>query len=213
MTGKELRCIHRHTIRTHPNCFKKGLIKRDDWWHDKKIGYLDIEASDLNANWGMMLSWCIKYRGDKNIRRGVINKKEIFDYKFDKRILEELMEELKNVDIVVTYYGTGFDLPFLRTRAMYYDIKFPAFGSIYHWDLYYKVRSKIKTHRKSLEVVTKFLGIEGKTHLEPDMLFRAQFGDPKALKELLHHNDEDVIILERLHDRLWRHAKWIRKSI
>ncbi len=213
MTNRELRCIHRHTIKTHPNCFKKGLIKRDDWWHDKKIAYLDIEASDLNANWGMMLTWCVKYRNDKNIRKGVITKKEIFDCKFDKRIIKELMEELKNVDIVVTYYGTGFDLPFLRTRAIYYDIDFPAFGSIYHWDLYYKVRSKLKTHRKSLEVVTKFFGIEGKTHLEPEMLFKAQYGDKKAMKELVHHNEEDVNILETLHNKLWRHAKWIRKSI
>lgn len=209
----ELRCIHRHTIETHPNCFKKGLMKRDDWWHNRTIAYLDIEASDLAANWGMMLSWCLKYRDNDEIKVGAITKKEIFDYEFDKRILDELMEELKNVDIVVTYYGTGFDIPFLRTRAIYYDLDFPAFGSIYHWDLYYKVKSKIKTHRKSLEVVTKFFGIEGKTHLEPEMLFLAQYGDEEAMKQLIHHNEEDVIILEELHNLLWRHAKWIRKSI
>lgn len=211
--SKELRCIHRHTIETHPNCFRTGLIKRDDWWHDKRIAYFDIEASDLSANWGMMLSWCIKYRGDNKIREGAITKKEVFDYKFDKRITEELMEELKNVDILVTYYGTGYDIPFTRTRALFHGLEFPAFGSINHWDLFYKVRSKIKTHRKSLEVVTKFFGIEGKTHLEPQMLFKAQYGDKEAMKQLLHHNREDVIILERLHDLLWSHSKWIRTSI
>lgn len=211
--SKELRCIHRHTIETHPNCFRTGLIKRDDWWHDKRIAYFDIEASDLSANWGMMLSWCIKYRGDNKIREGAITKKEVFDYKFDKRITEELMEELKNVDILVTYYGTGYDIPFTRTRALFHGLEFPAFGSMHHWDLYYKVRSKIKTHRKSLEVVTKFFGIEGKTHLEPQMLFKAQYGDKEAMKQLLHHNREDVIILERLHDLLWSHSKWIRTSI
>ena len=213
MTNKELRCIHRHTEKTHPSCFQKGLIRREDWWHDRTIAYLDIEASDLQANWGMMLSWCLKYRDNDKIKSSVITKEEIFDYKFDERLLKELMKELENVDIVVTYYGTGFDIPFLRTRAMYYDIDFPEFGSMYHWDLFYKVRSKLKTHRKSLEVVTKFYGIEGKTHLEPDMMFRAQYGHPKALKQLLHHNKEDVIILESLHNLLWRHAKWIRKSI
>jgi uncharacterized protein YprB with RNaseH-like and TPR domain len=189
------------------------LIKRDDWWHDKRIAYFDIEASDLTANWGMMLSWCIKYRGDDKIREGVITKKEIFDFKFDKRIFEELMEELKNVDILVTYYGTGFDIPFARTRTLYHGLEFPAYGSMYHWDLFYKVRSKLKTHRKSLEVVTKFYGIEGKTHLEPDMMFKAQYGHPEAMKQLLHHNREDVIILEKLHDLLWSHSKWIRTSI
>lgn len=211
--NKELRCIHRHSIHTHPNCFRKGLIKREDWWRDKTIAYFDIEASDLMANWGLMLTWCLKYRGDENIRDGVITKKEIFDYKYDKRILGELLEELNNVDILVTYYGTGFDIPFVRTRALYYGYEFPAYGSMYHWDLFYKVRSKLKTHRKSLEVVTKYYGIEGKTHLEPEMMFNAQYGHPKALKELLHHNQEDVIILEKLHNILWSHSKWIRTSI
>lgn len=209
----DLRCIHRHSIKTHPKCFEKGLLKREDWWHDRTIAYLDIESSSLDANWGMTLTWCLKYRDDDKIRKGVITKEELFDYRFDARILEELMEELKNVDIVVTYYGTGFDIPFLRTRAIYYDIEFPEFGSMYHWDLFYKVRKNLRTHRKSLEVVTKFYGIEGKTHLEPDMLFKARYGHPEAMKQLLHHNEEDVIILEKLHDLLWRHSKWIRKSI
>jgi len=213
MNEKELKCIHRHTIKTHPNCFRNGLIKRDDWWHDKKIAYLDIEASDLNANWGLMLSWCLKYRGDDRIRSGVVTKDEIYNFKFDKRIIKELLDELKNVDIVVTYYGIGFDIPFIRTRAIYYGLNFPAYGSMYHWDLFFKVRSKLKTHRKSLEVVTKFYGIEGKTHLEPDMMFKAQYGHPQALAQLLHHNEEDVKILESLHDLLWSHSKWIKTSI
>ena len=211
--SRELRCIHRHTAETHPNCFRTGLLKREYWWHDKTIAYFDIEASNLNTNWGIMLSWCLKYRGDDNIKEGVITKKEIFDYKFDKRIIQELLEEFKNVDILVTYFGTGFDNPFVRTRALYYGLEFPAFGTMYHWDLFYKVRSKLKTHRKSLEVVTKYYGIEGKTHLEPEMLFKAQYGDKKAMAELLHHNREDVIILEKLHDLLWSHSKWIRTSI
>lgn len=211
--ARELRCIHRHTAETHPSCFRKGLIKREDWWKDKTIAYLDIEASDLMANWGMMLSWCLKYRDDPKIKEGMITKKEIFDYKFDERILRELLDEMKNVDIVVTYYGTGFDIPFLRTRAIYYGLEFPEFGSMYHWDLFYKVRSKLKTHRKSLEVVTKFYGIEGKTHLEPDMMFKAQYGHKQAMQQLLHHNREDVIILEKLHNLLWSHSKWIRTSI
>jgi len=210
---KVLRCIHRHTIDTHPNCFQQGLIKREDWWHDKTIAYLDIEASNLDANWGFMLSWCIKYRDDDKIVSDIITQKELFEFKFDKRLVKTLIEELKNVDIVVTYYGTGFDLPFIRTRAMGYNIEFPEFGSVYHWDLYYKVRSKMKTHRKSLEVVTKFLGIQGKTHLESEWFMKAKYGNKNALKDLLHHNEEDVIILEKLHDRIWSYSKWIRTSI
>ncbi len=215
MTEKELRCIHRHTIETHPNCFRKGLIKRDDWWHDKCIAYLDIEASNLDANWGFVLTWCIKYRGEDKIVSDTITQKELYNGIFDKRIIKSLLEELKNVDIVVTYYGTGFDIPYIRTRATFWGLEeeFPAFGKMYHWDLYYKVRRAFKLNSNRLGTVTKFFGIEGKTHLDPQWFMRAKYGHKKALKELLYHNEEDVIILEKLHDLLWRHAKWIRKSI
>jgi len=216
MTEKKvLRCIHRHTIETHPNCFRKGLIKRDDWWHNKRIAYLDIEATDLDANWGFMLSWCLKYQNDNKVRRGIITKKEIFNYKFDKRIIAELLKELENVDILVTYYGTKFDITFIRTRALYYgmDDEFPAYGEMYHWDLYYKVRNKFNLHSNKLAVACEFLGIKGKTPLTPEMIFLARYGESKALKKILEHNIGDVVILEELHNRLWRHAKWIRKSI
>jgi uncharacterized protein YprB with RNaseH-like and TPR domain len=213
MTEKEPRCIHRHTIDSHPNCFRKGLIKREDWWHDLRIGYLDIEASNLKANWGIMLSWCIKPRGEKDIIESVITKDEIFNYNFDYRVTGELMDAMTDFDILVTYYGTGFDIPFMRTRALYHGFEFPEFGSIYHWDLYYKVRSKLKLHNNRLETATKFFDIEGKTHLEPEQMIRARYGDPESLKWLLHHNQEDVIILEKLHEKLWSHSKWIRKSI
>jgi uncharacterized protein YprB with RNaseH-like and TPR domain len=213
MNKTEIRCIHRHTIESHPNCFKRGLIKRSDWWHDKRIGYLDIEASNLDANWGFMLSWCIKPRGEKAIYEDVVSQKDLIDFTFDKRITESLVEAMKQFDILVTYYGTGFDIPFIRTRALFNKTSFPEFGSIYHWDLYYKVRGKFKLHRNSLEVVTRFFGIEGKTHLSPEMMMKARYGDSKALKWLLHHNREDVIITEELHNLLWEHSKWIKKSI
>ena len=208
-----LRCIHRHTIEEHPNCFRKGLIKRTDWWFDKTIASLDIETTHLDANWGCMLTWCLKYLNDPKIRHGVIKREELFNGTYDKRILNELMEELENVDILMTYYGTGFDIKFLRTRCMFFDIAFPSFGSIYHWDLYYKVRSKMKLHRNSLAVATKFLGIHGKTPLSGPLLMAARYGEPKALKEILHHNVEDVKITEALYKRLAKHAKWIKKSI
>ena len=215
MTKKVSRCVHRHSIETHPNCFRKGLIKRNDWWHNKTIAYLDIEATNLDANWGLMLSWCLKYRDDKKVRRGIITKKELFNGTFDKRITKELLEELENVDIVVTFYGTRFDIKFVRTRATYWGMEpeFPAYGELYHWDLYFKVRSKYKLSSNRLGVVCDFFGIKGKTKLDPEVLIKARFGDKAALKNILIHNIRDVEILEKLHNILWRHAKWIRTSI
>lgn len=210
----EARCIHRHTKETHPNCFRRGLLKKLRWYEaeDLTIAYLDIETTGLKANIGFMLSWSLKYRGGP-LKSGLVTRKEIFDGKYDKRIVKELLDELANVDIIVTYYGTGFDIKYFRSRALYWGYLFPAYGSIYHFDLYYRVRSLLKIHRNSLDAATKFFGIEGKTPIDISVWNAAQYGDKKALKGVMEHNDADVIILEELFDKLEDYSKWTRRSL
>lgn len=224
--SKELRCIHRHSIEEHPACFAKGLIKwpndrvfsrlTDENWFNYpgyKIGYLDIEVDNLDADWGMILTWCIKEKGTDKLYTGVITKEEIFNEKYDKRIVEELVNALGNFKILVGYYSTNFDMPFIRTRALHYGLEFPGYGDLYHWDLYYTVRNKLKLSRNSLDNATNFLGIKGKTPIEKGIWRRAKFGDEKALEDVLEHNIQDCIITEKLHDKLDFSRKWIRSSI
>jgi uncharacterized protein YprB with RNaseH-like and TPR domain len=214
MNDAEPRCIHRHSIKTHPNCFRRGLIEDPLWWEGKTIGYFDIEVGgSLHADRGLMLAWCIKYKDDENIRSDIINKKELFDYTFDKRIVTSAVKELENIDVLVTYYGKGFDLPYLRSKALFYGIDFPNYGTMFHWDLYYHCKRHFKLGRYSLDNITNYLGISGKTHLDWGMWQLAQYGEPKALEEVLYHCEQDVEILEKLHERIGNFSKWIKTSI
>jgi len=213
---KEPKCIHRHTAKTHPNCFRKGLVKdtKENWWDGKKIGYFDIEVSDLRADWGYTLSWCLKERGKKEIASSVITKEEIFNYDFDKRVIRELVDALKGYDILVTFFGKPFDIKYVRTRAVYWGYEdFPAYGDLFHWDVYFHVKKNFKLGSNRLANVTQFLGIDGKTPLEPGLWMVARVGDKKALQYVLKHNEEDVKILERLHNRIGGFSKWIKTSI
>jgi len=221
-----LRCIHRHTIDEHPACFAKGLIKLPEgarsvkfkkdgtvefvpWWTNPeyKIGYLDIETDNLNANFGKMLTWAIKEKGGKTYYSS-ITRDEIFSYKFDKRITAELLEVLKEFRIIVTYYGKRFDMPFIRTRAVYWglDTEILEYRNLFHWDLYDIIKRKFRFHRNTLETATRFFGIEGehggKNHVEGEIWERAKYGDGEALKYVLDHNIRDVEILEMLHDKV-----------
>ena len=87
----ELRCIHRHTLEEHPACFVKGHIKYDfkddkEWekltgipWYNfpgYRVGYFDIETDNLNADFGSVLTWCIKEKGGTNTY-DVIKKEEL----------------------------------------------------------------------------------------------------------------------------------------
>ncbi len=212
-----LKCKHRHTILTHPNCFRTNNVKlindKAPWWDGQTVAYLDIETSNLKADFGFILSWCIKYKDDPDIRYDVITKKELFNYTFDKRVVQSLVKELQNVDILVTFYGKEFDAKFIRTRALYWEIDFPPYGSIFHWDVYFHAKKDLKLHNGTLETVTQFLGIDGKSRMDFNMLNLARYGHRPSLDILLEHNRQDVIILEKLHKRIGDYSKWIKTSI
>lgn len=218
--NKEPRCIHRHTAKTHPNCFRpkpvttvKTIVQKPTTWYENlRVGYLDIEASNLKADFGMILSWAIKEKGGVTYY-DCVTKDEIFNGTFDKRVVNSLLGRMQEFDILVTYYGTGFDIPFIRARALKHKLSFPRYGSIFHWDIYYKVKSQLAISRKSLTVSTAFLEIDGKTPVTGGHWMQAMYGDPDALGYVVTHNLADVEILEDLHKTLEPFSKWTKKSL
>lgn len=187
------RCKHNHTFLEHPGCYQKP---------PEKIGFFDIEASGLNADFALMLSYCIKVQ-DGKILGSVIKPKELASSTPDKRVLEDCVKDLRKFDKVVTYYGTNFDLPFVRTRCLLYGIDFPVYKEIQHTDCFYWAKSKLNLHRKRLQVVCDFLGIPSKGHpMIPNIWTSAMTGNKKSLKYILEHNEEDVVSLEEVYHRL-----------
>jgi len=236
-----LRCVHRHDIDHHASCFLAGKVNQDQantlyekngkpWYHldGLKIGYLDIESDGLKADFSTMLSWCIKEK-DGPVTFDAVTKDELFSGVSDQRIVESCVNEMLKYKIIVTYYGTGFDVPFLRAKALHYNQYFPSYineeqllkngntkivtvPELYHFDLFYVVKSKLCISRKSLDNACDYLGIPGKTPIDKEMWRRAKYGDPAALNEVISHNVGDVEILEQLHNRLEPFAKFTRKS-
>ncbi|WP_424606861.1 ribonuclease H-like domain-containing protein [Caldisericum exile] len=178
-----------------------------------KAGYLDIETTGLQGDFNYMLSWCIKTANKDEVKFGLVKSEEQVNGTLDKRITKELIEALKEYNVIYTFYGTRFDVAFLRTRALYHDIEFVPYGLIQHRDLYYLVRRILKIHRNRLENVADLLGIKGKTHLEPRIWIRANSGDSEALKYILEHNKADVILLEKVHKKLKNYEAQTRRYL
>jgi len=206
----EGRCKHRHLYSEHPACFVKDVLQKGGTLLE---GYLDIETTGFEANYHHMLTWVIKVRGENEYYTGEINKEDLDNETFDKRICQELVDVLNKFDVIYTYYGTGFDIPFMRSRCMYWGIPFPEFGTLQHKDVYYLSKRLLKLHRKSLDAATHFLGIEGKNHVLGKEWMCARIGHKWALKYVMEHNMLDCDILEKLHDRLSNFAKRTTKSV
>ena len=172
-------------------------------------GYLDIEASQLNASFGHMLTWALKLRGGEILSDFI----KIRSLTEEKRIVKSLIRAMGKVDEVVTYYGTRFDLPFIRTRALYHGLIFPEYMAASHLDLYYVARSRLRMHSNRLGTVADFLGAKGKTNLKPEVWVAASFGDKKAIRYILNHNIADVTILEKVHEKLEPFMRGVQRSI
>ena len=149
-----------------------------------------------------MLSYCIKRAGGEVLKRPIAPA-DIRSHKYDKALCRQFLRDLEEFDRVITYYGTGYDIPFLRTRCLTHNLDFPPMGSVFHTDAYYAVRNKLKLYRNRMEVACDQLGIPSKGHrLTPSVWHDAQTGDAKAIAYVLQHNVEDVISLEALWGRL-----------
>lgn len=191
------KCRHGHTYLEHYSCFLKENPSVEE-----KVGFLDIECSNLDANFGIMLSYCIKPLGKDDIAHGVITKEDIKKYPSDQtdyRIVKLLIKEILKYDRIVTHYGRRFDIPYIRTRALMMDIPFPNFGSIVNDDTWLMARGKLKLNSNRLDVVEKALfGDTPKTRIDFKYWIAGSRGDKKALEYILDHNIKDVQSLERV---------------
>lgn len=229
----EFRCIHRHTIQEHPACFFTGNVKyevsfesdRDfakttklPWYAypGYRIGYFDIETYGDTADFGTILCWAVLDKATGEVFTDCITKEDIDKNPVnpDFRIVKTLVNTLKNFNILVGYYSTRFDMPFIRTRAFVNRVKgFPSYGDIFHFDLYYVVKNKFRLSRNSLERVCDLLGIVGKNHVKPKLWRKALYGDSKALEYVRDHCVQDVKILNELHNKILFTTKHTRRSI
>jgi uncharacterized protein YprB with RNaseH-like and TPR domain len=201
------KCEHSHTGLEHPQCYLRAHGQ------ELKKCFFDIETTGLQGNWDFMLTYSIKPEGEDEVIYGTITKKEIDEGTFDKRIVKECIDALMKFDRVYTYYGTKFDIPFLRTRALELGLDFPIYGSLSHKDVYYIARYKMKLHSNRLETVCDLLGIKGKTHQNPATWRLAKGGNKKALEEILEHNKADTIILEMVYNKLKNFVLELDRSI
>lgn len=206
--NQKRRCKYRHEI--PPGSFTCSYRHPVELPDGERIVYLDIETSNLDANFGLIYSWSCKPQGQAKVYHDIIADRSLDE---ERRILQSLLERMSQFTTVCGYYSTRFDIPFLRTRCMFHNLDFPPYGTIKHLDLYYHVRSKMKLHSNRLQVAADFLGIPGKTPLRGEVWLAASLGSKEAMAYILEHNIEDVKVLEQVHARLEPFYKAIKRSI
>jgi uncharacterized protein YprB with RNaseH-like and TPR domain len=194
-------CRHNHRYSEHPTCF---LEECRDGLPAEKMAFVDIETSNLDADFGYIFCYSLKEQDGELIHR-CVTPKEIRGYKFDQSLMRQFLKDIKGYDRLVGYYSKDrrFDIPYLRSRALKWGLDFPGWRDLLFTDAFDLVKPKLKLHRNRLEVACDFLGIPSKEHrLNPEVWQRALAGSKQALDYIQVHCDEDVLSLEAVFKRL-----------
>ena len=200
-------CRHGHTYLAHYNCFVRDNPLK------QKIAFFDIETSNLKADYGIMFCYCLLDNDTGDISSRILTKKEL-EKNLDKEVTKQCVEDISKYDRLVTYYGSQFDLPFVRSRALYWDIDFPAFGEINHDDMYFLIKGKFCLSRNRMENACRtLLGKTEKTHIDANHWIRALQGNKESLDWILDHCKRDVRDLQRLHQKVVNYSKKKDSSI
>lgn len=74
----------------------------------------------------------------------------------DKGLVKEFRDDLANADCLVSFFGKGYDVPIVNTRLIRWGYK--PLAKRHHIDLYFVLKPKLKTARKSQAHLLDFLG-------------------------------------------------------
>ncbi len=200
---------HAHNYLEHYACYLKEHPEEKE-----RVGFWDIEASNLVADYGIMLSWAIKDANSDTIYYDVLTPADAKGGSEDKRLVKSCIEHLGKFDKIVTYFGTGYDFPFTRARALINGLDFPGYGTLVHKDLYYVIRNKFKLSSRRLENACKqLLGESEKTKIDAKFWRDGVRGDKKSLQYIVDHNIKDVTDLEKLYNKTIEFSKLNNNSI
>jgi uncharacterized protein YprB with RNaseH-like and TPR domain len=173
------------------------------------VVYLDIETTSKKANEGMIMAIGLLADDEPEVRFSD-------SFEEERRSLEWLLNKLEDCEMLVTWYGAGFDIPFIVTRAMAHNMDISKLTEIPMLDLYEWSRANLMLSSYSLESASRFLGVgKSKEFQGEDMLtlFKlVERGDVNARKLIVDHCRDDIVMLKRVHERLKSHierSRWV----
>ena len=160
----------------------------------------DIETTGREADYHSVLCLSIKPHGKKPYSFTATTPGD------DRALLSQAIPELENYPVWVTYYGKGFDVPFIRTRLVKHG--FEDVEKQIHFDAYWVGKSNLLTGRRSQAHLIEWLDLANKKMtISPDT-WNAVIADPaKNMPIIRKRCESDCSGLEGLYDRIKYLAK------
>lgn len=207
------KCFHRHTARTHPNCFDAdGNPVQHQVNRSANILIFDVETLPiLGYSWGVWnqniydhqikKDWCVlsysaKWFGDDKIISDILTPKEAVN-RDDGRLVGGFWRLLNDAHIVVTHNGKRFDIRKLNTRFWKNKIHKPSSYKVI--DTLTTAKSVFGLTFNSLDFIAKFIGAQQKLDTDFPLWIACDNGDKEALNKMSQYNEQDVRTQEEIY--------------
>lgn len=188
--------------------YSSRLFQR--YFQDLKVGVFDIETMGLNpASAEVILVGFVSVDkgGQATVTQIFAESKEE-----ERNLLEAMGEEMKKYDVLLTFNGKHFDLPFVMRRCQHHGL--PSYGKdLFNLDLYLVLHghSNLKSIIKSLKQknVEQYMGLhvdrkdeisgaESITLYENYLAEQNPYTKTNLEERILLHNYDDILQLYRL---------------
>lgn len=177
---------------------------------------VDIETAPNTAHvWGLfkqnisisqimdssyVMCWSAKWYGEDDIYFDSVNKSS------PVRMLKRIHKLLDEADAVIHYNGSRFDIPTLNKEFLLYNINPPA--TYKQIDLLQVAKNQFRFPSNKLDYVAQALGLGSKhKHAGHELWVKCMAGDKESWKIMEQYNKQDVVLLEKVYDKM---LPWIK---
>jgi uncharacterized protein YprB with RNaseH-like and TPR domain len=158
------------------------------------LAFVDIEAANLNADFGTMVVTSIKpYKQKPLTFWGKPGK--------DKKLVKTVAEVMAEYPLWCTFYGKLFDIPFINSRLLVNGL--PPLPKHHHIDLYWTVKSRTHLSRRNQGHILSWLGTpEEKMSVGPGVWANLAANYGENIEILKERCESDVIGLEAMYEKV-----------
>lgn len=166
--------------------------------------FFDIESSGgFNADYGSTLVVSAKPYGKAPVSF------PINQVGNDQKVVREARDYLESFGCWVSYYGKGFDIPFLNTRMLKWGQR--PIDSRCHIDMFFVLKYHTKMSRKGLASFASFLDLKDlKMGVSQNVWSEAAY-KPAHMRTIVKRCEQDCITLEQLYEKTKHIIKDIKR--
>lgn len=169
----------------------------------KNSVFFDIETTGFSRQAARIyLIGTLEIGEEKNIFRQYLTETQADE----KILLKKFLAEIKNKDLLISFNGESFDLPFIKARCEKYKINCKILDEIQSLDLYKEIKAKslfVSLENYKLKTIERYMGIYREDLFSGgdliSLYYEYENGDKNLENILLLHNEEDILNMPNLY--------------